>query len=134
MFKWNSIDEWKQLWRYYQVGIVNTIFGYGVFAAFIRFGINVYVAQIIAHIIGVMFNYFTYSRYAFAGKKSNLANYVLAYIFNYTVSVTALFLIHRAVNSPYLCGMIATIIASVVNYFVLKAVFRWKASDEQGQG
>jgi len=120
MFAWNSPKEWGQLWRYYQAGIVNTIFGYALFAIFVRLGINIYVAQIASHIIGVIFNYFTYSRYAFAGKDSRIVNYILAYALNYLVSVGGLFLIQHVVKSPYLCGIIATIIASIVNYFVLK--------------
>ena len=38
-----------QLWRYYQAGIVNTAFGYGLYAAFVAAGLNMYVAQIVAH-------------------------------------------------------------------------------------
>jgi putative flippase GtrA len=134
MFKWNSIDEWRQLWRYYQAGVVNTIFGYAVFAAFIKLDLNMFAAQALSHIIGATFNYVTYSRYVFAGKGSNLASYVLAYIFNYALSAIALFMMHRALSSPYLCGMIATGVASIINYFALKVVFRWKASDEQEHG
>ena len=67
MFKWTSVEEWRKLWRYYQVGVVNTVFGYTVFAALIKLGVNIYVAQIISHIVGATFNYITYSRYVFAG-------------------------------------------------------------------
>ena len=130
MFKWTSVEEWRKLWRYYQVGVVNTVFGYTVFAALIKLGVNIYVAQIISHIVGATFNYITYSRYVFAGNKSSLLSYALAYIFNYATSAIVLLLTHHMLSSPYLCGMIATVVASIINYFALKIVFRWKASDE----
>jgi putative flippase GtrA len=135
MFDWTSTAEWKRLWRYYQVGVVNTLFGYAIFAALIRLGVNVFAAQIVSHISGVVFNYFTYSRFAFSGYNSRLVNFALAYAFNYAVSFVVLFVVRNFIESLYLCGLIATIIASLVNYFVLKgSVFRRKVTNEQGDG
>ena len=48
----------------------------------------------------------------------------IAYGFNYLVGLTSLAGASLFVNSPYLAGAIAIVIASMVNYFVLKyAVF-----------
>ena len=132
MFSWTSAAEYRRLWRYYQAGVVNTLFGYGVFAALVRFELNVFIAQILAHILGMIFNYFTYSRYAFSGHESRTANFVAAYGFNYIVSFSALFFLRNIFVSMYLCGLIATIIASAVNYLVLKMfVFRRRAMNDQ---
>ena len=43
------ISSARRLWRYYQAGVVNTLFGYGMFALFVKLGLNMYVAQICAH-------------------------------------------------------------------------------------
>src|SRR3546814_4138992 len=52
-----------RVWRYYTVGVINSLFGYGVYALLLSMGLNMYAAQIIGHIIGVAFNYFTYRRH-----------------------------------------------------------------------
>jgi putative flippase GtrA len=47
----------KQLWRYYQAGIVNTAFGYGMYALLLSVGLWMYAAQLVAHVLGACFNY-----------------------------------------------------------------------------
>lgn len=129
MFDWRSSTEWKRVWRYYQAGVVNTLFGYGLFALFVWLGVNLYVAQIIAHVLGMTFNYFTYSRYAFAGHESSKRRFVLFYAFNYILGLLALAAATRFVASPYIAGLIAVVFVSIVNYFILKRlVFRTEAA------
>jgi len=129
MFDWRSIAEWKQLWRYYQAGIVNTAFGYGLYALCVAAGLNMYLAQIIAHILGVVFNYFTYSRYAFADRQGSLLRFVLSYALNYLLAVGFLWLVSRLIGSPYLAGLVATLAVSIINYFLLrKLVFQGATS------
>lgn len=125
MFQWRSADEWRLLWRYYQTGIVNAAFGYGLFAAFVTVGWNMYVSQIVAHILGMTFNYFTYSRYAFAGQTGSKRRYVVSYAFQYLFGLASLAAAARVISSPYLAGLISLGVVSVVNYFILKRlVFR----------
>jgi putative flippase GtrA len=129
MLDWRSSTEWKRVWRYYQAGVVNTLFGYGLFAFFVWLGLNIYVAQITAHVLGMTFNYFTYSRYAFAGHESSKSRFVISYAFNYLLGLVALAGAARFVSSPYVAGLIAVIFVSVVNYFILKRlVFRTEAA------
>lgn len=120
MFDWRSVDEWKRLWRYYQAGVVNTLFGFGLYALFVRLGLNMYVAQVIAHILGVIFNYVTYSRYAFAGQKGSMPRFVLSYALNYLLSLITLAAAAQLVASPYLAGLVSVVIVTIINFFVLK--------------
>ena len=120
MFDWRSVDEWKQLWRYYQAGIVNALFGFGLYALFVRLGFNIYVAQICSHVLGVIFNYFTYSRYAFAGDQGSKFRFILSYAANYFISLAVLAGLAMFIRSPYLAGLMTTVIMSVLNFFVLK--------------
>lgn len=120
MLDWKSPAEWKRLFRYYQAGIVNTAFGYGLFALFIWLGMNMYVAQIVSHVAGVAFNYLTYSRYAFRDHDANLKRFILSYGVNYLLSVACLAAATHVIASPYVAGLIATIFVSAVNYLVLK--------------
>lgn len=112
--------EWRRVWRYYQAGIVNMAFGFGLYALFVRLGMNIYLAQICAHVLGVMFNYFTYSRYTFAGNEGSKSRFVLSYVGNYFLGLALLAAIMQMLRSPYLAGLLSTLIVSVINYFVLK--------------
>lgn len=120
MFDWRSTGEWKRVWRYYQAGIVNLLFGFALFAGFVRLGLNIYVAQISAHVLGVAFNYFTYSRHTFAGEQGSKLRFVLSYIVNYFLGLGALAAFAQFIASPYLAGFASTVVVSVINYFMLK--------------
>ncbi len=120
VFDWRRRDEWLQLLRYYAAGVVNTLFGYGCFAALVWAGLNIYLAQIIAHMLGTAFNYLSYSRYAFAGHEGGKLRFVASYGVNYLLSLAALWAFSRLTPSPYLAGLAATLLVSVLNYFVLK--------------
>lgn len=129
MFDWRSPAEWKRVIRYYQAGAVNLVFGYCLFALFVWAGLDMYLAQVVAHVLGVVFNYFTYSRYAFAGQPGSRARFILSYVGNYFLNLGALALVALVVGSPYVAGLIATVFVSLVNYFVLKRlVFEDKAA------
>jgi putative flippase GtrA len=119
MFDWRSADEWRRLWRYYQAGILNTLFGYGLYALLVALHLNMYVAQAIAHLAGMTFNYFSYSRYAFAGHRVSTGRFVLSYGVNYLLLVASLAAASRIVKSPYLAGLGATVFVSAINYLVL---------------
>jgi putative flippase GtrA len=120
MLDWRSIDEWKRLFRYYQAGLLNAGFGYGMFAALVALGANMYVAQIVSHILGMTFNYLTYTRYAFRGHAPSISRYLGAYAGQYVLGLAALAGCARLGASPYLAGIGSLVIVSVVNYFVLK--------------
>lgn len=120
MFDWRSIEEWKRLLRYYQAGVVNTLFGYGLYSLLVLVGLNLFIAQSISHVAGVTFNHFTYSRYAFAGQRGSTRNFVVSYLLNYCCSLACLAAVSQVTPSPYLAGLITVIIVSIGNYFVLK--------------
>jgi putative flippase GtrA len=125
MFDWRSANEWRSLWRYYQAGIINTLFGYGLFSLFVWLGLNLFLAQITSHVIGMVFNYFTYSRHAFAGHTTTKARFALSYAANYLLGLMVLAALSHFILSPYLAGFLSIAVVSVVNFFVLKRlVFR----------
>ena len=114
-----------QLIRFYQAAAVNTLFGFGLYALMIRLGVNLYAAQVIAQVLGVSFNYLTYSRHAFRDREATKRSFVLAYAGNYGVNLALLALFHLVIRSAYLAGFLATVAASLVNYLVLRSlVFR----------
>ncbi len=117
-----------RLWRYYQAGVVNTLFGYACYAILVKLGIGIYVAQLIAHVIGVAFNYFTYSRHVFRDAGPARIRFGLSYVGNYLLSLAALALAAQIFVSPYVAGLAAIIVVSLINYFVLKHLVFTKAA------
>ena len=122
-------SRFGRLIRFYQAAAINTAFGFGIYALMIRLGVNIYVAQVIAQVLGVTFNYFTYSRHAFADRDASKGSFVLAYAGNYLVNLLLLWAFAQGIRSPYLAGLAATIAASLLNFLVLRSlVFRRRAS------
>lgn len=116
--------------RYYQAGILNTLFGLGAYALLVHFGLGRYAAQAIAHVAGMAFNYLSYSRHVFRDAGPAKMRFVVSYGINYLAGLTTLALVSRVIASPYIAGFLTTFIVSVGNYFVLKlVVFRRPASE-----
>lgn len=106
--------------RYYQAGAVNAAFGYGLYAAFVWLGLNLFVAQALAHILGVAFNYLTYSRHVFRDAGPAKLRFLASYVMNYAISLVSLAAISRVIASPYVAGLLAIVVVSVLNYFLLR--------------
>jgi putative flippase GtrA len=115
-----ALSSLERLWRYYQAGIVNTAFGYGLYALFVAIGLNMYLAQAVGHVLGMVFNYFTYSRHAFHDAEASKLRFVLSYAANYLLGLASLWAAAQAIASPYLAGLVAVLFVSLVNYFVLR--------------
>ena len=111
-----------QLFRYYQAGLINMAFGFTLYALLVATGMNIYVAQIISHMLGVAFNYFTYSRHVFRDAAPSKLRFVISYGINYLMSAAMLFIVSSTINSPYISGLIVILIVSLLNYFLLKNI------------
>lgn len=111
-----------ELFRFYQAALVNAAFGFGLYVLFVRLGLNIYAAQIISHIMGMTFNYFTYSRHVFRNSAPAKLKFAATYTINYFVGLGLLFVGSFFIKSPYIVGFFVLILASIVNYFLLKYV------------
>lgn len=111
--------------RFYGVAAINTAWGYGVYAGLVALGVNLFVAQIVAQVLGVAFNYFSYSVGVFGRRPRSGTAYLMAYGVNYFASLSFLALFHWAGLSPYLAGLAVLVCASLLNLLVLsRFVFR----------
>jgi putative flippase GtrA len=115
-----NLGRLVEVWRYYQAGAINIAFGYSLYALLVWLGINIYAAQILSHILGMGFNYFTYSRHAFRNSNPAKLRFVLAYGVNYVMSAAMLFVVIGWLPSAYAAGFLVTLFVSLINYFALK--------------
>lgn len=106
--------------RYYQAGAVNAAFGYSLYALLVWAGLHMYAAQLIAHVLGVAFNYFTYSRHVFRDAGPVKLRFIASYVVNYAISAAFLALASLFLHSPYAAGLASIIMTSMVNYVILK--------------
>lgn len=115
-----SRERLIELWRYYQAGVINTAFGLGAYALLVWLGLNMFVAQLVAHVAGVAFNYITYSRHVFRDAGPAKLRFTMSYVVNYLIGLTTLACVALVIKSPYLAGLITAVLVSILNYFILK--------------
>lgn len=107
--------------RFVLVGVINTLFGLGVYCLAIFIGIPYYIATIISNVAGVLFNFVTTGNLVFDNGDKRLfwrfvCCYVLVYIIN--TGLVKCFLV-MGINSYY-AGIIATPIVALCSYGLLK--------------
>ncbi|WP_300442340.1 GtrA family protein [Zoogloea sp.] len=114
--------------RFLSTGVLNTAFGYLVYVAAVYFGAGYSRALLIATVMGVVFNYFSFNRLVFRGESGLFvfAKFVLAYCFVYAVNVFFLgWLIRESGLNPYyaqgLCVPPSVLLSWVLmNFLVFK--------------
>jgi putative flippase GtrA len=62
----------NQFLRFLLVGILNTIFGFSIFAIFVQLGLDDKSAVLFSMILGVLFNFKTTGSFVFANKNNKL--------------------------------------------------------------
>jgi len=125
-----SFSPVARVWRYYKVGVINTLFGYGLYALLVSIGLQIFVAQIVGHVIGVTFNYFSYSRYVFQDGSASKLRFLLSYTLNYLIGLASLALAVKLLSSPYSAGLVAMLVTSITNFIVLRRYVFTSASYE----
>lgn len=110
--------------------MLNTGFGYGVYALLLLVGTNLFAAQLIAHGLGMTFNYFMFRRHVFRGSRAAVVPYIAAYAVNYALSLATLAGLTRVLTSDYLAGFLSIVFVALVNFIVLKfLVFLPRSAD-----
>jgi putative flippase GtrA len=107
--------------RFGVAGLVNAGVGYAAYAGFVFLGLNLFLAQALAHCVGTSFNYLTHRHFVF-NRRTGWAQYLSSSLLNYLASVVFLFGFSRLFASPYLSGLVATGATAVFSYLSLKFI------------
>lgn len=124
----NNFIKDKRFLKFVFVGIINTIFGYSIYALLIMLGVHYTLAMLCSTIIGSLFNFKTTGKIVFKNTKNNLIFrflfvYVAMYLFNMLVIKSCVFLNYNL----YLSGVIALFFAVPISFLLNRAfVFRGK--------
>lgn len=83
--------------RFLFVGVINTMFGYGLFVLFIWFGMHYSIALLCSNILGILFNYKTTGYIVFANKSNRLIlQFFLVYGVVYLFNLLELYLLDKS--------------------------------------
>lgn len=108
-----------QVVSFLAVGVLNTGFGYVIFAAGVLAGLSSGIALAIAMVIGVVFNFFTLGRLVFGSRDpTRLPRFVGVYALTYVVNLMLLGLWEGA-GVGSLLGQLACLPVTVSLTFVL---------------
>ncbi len=121
-----------QFIRFVLVAILNTAFGWCVYAALLWF-INLFhipnpyiLASLIGYVIGILFNFTTYSKLVFGNKKKSLLfKFVMVYVVCWICNSFGIGLLERLHVNNYLAGAITAIPVGFLGY-VLNSIFVFK--------
>ena len=124
-----------QFVRFLAVGLVNTLFGYGVFAAAVLAGLVGMPALVLAYLVGVPFNYFFTGRFVFGGTprtRGSFLRFVAAYVVIYVFNALLYRGIETAVVAPLLAQALCIPVVAVFSFLLFKLhVFRDTAPARQ---
>lgn len=131
-----SVWEWirylfsAEFIRFVLVAILNTAFGYGLFAFFIWIGLHYTLATLLSTIIGILFNFKTYGILVFKNKSNRLIiRFVAVYIVLYLCNVGGIAVLKWIGFSSYIAGLIMIVPAGVLGYILNKKfVYEVKSS------
>ena len=117
-----------QIIKFLGVGVLNTVFGYAIYAMLIFVNVPYLIALLAATVVGVIFNYFSFGRIVFHGYGGwfVFGNFVIAYAVIYGANAALL----RALTidfllSPYV-GQIICIPLSVLLSWLLMTYWVYK--------
>mgnify|MGYP006102091803 FL=1 len=109
--------------KFIAVGMVNTIFGVIAYLFFLKILNNYFFAITLSTFIGVLFNYFTYSKGVFkTSSKNSFIRFILNYACMYVLCLVLIYFFSTKGLEADVAGAISIIIISAINFFTLKVI------------
>lgn len=114
-----------QFVRFLLIGIGNTGFSYGLYAALLFLGLQYQVASLLALLLGIAFSFITQGNVVFRNAtRYTFLKFVVAWMLIYVINILIIGLLMRLSMNAYLAGAVATMPVTLISYFILKfAVF-----------
>lgn len=115
-------DTHVQFVKFLAVGALNTVFGYGVFAGLVLWGVAPMPALVITYVVGILFNFVTTRRLVFrrAGGLATFARFVGAYAVIYVFNVALYKLVEAAGAGALLSQALCLPVVAVFSFFLFK--------------
>jgi len=108
--------------RFLATGLLNTLFGYAIYAALLWAGLNPLLALLLGMLAGCIFNYFSYAGLVFDGHRNNavFARFGVAYGLIYAANASALYLLTQRWGwNPYLAQALCIPLSVVLSWMLM---------------
>lgn len=108
--------------RFVLIGILNTIFGVGLYCFFIYLGISYSVAVLFSTVLGVLFNFKTIGVFVFKNGDNRLIfRFLTVYSALYFVNIALIHLFIKLIElNEYIAGIVVTPIVAIVSFILQK--------------
>lgn len=116
----------KQIINFILIGILNTIFGYSLYALFIFIGFNYILSVFFATVLGVLFNFNTISKYVFISTDKKLIfKFSSVYFVVFIVNIALIKVFKLLSLNEYSAGLLAIVPVACLS-FMLNKFFVYK--------
>jgi putative flippase GtrA len=110
----------SQLIRFLITGVVNTLFGLGVYVACIAASLAPWLAMLVGTVAGIAFNFFSLGSYAFRDRSLHrLPRFVCSYGLTYLFNLAAFDGLHGWVRDPVWCQVLLTPVVALFSYLLM---------------
>ena len=117
----NLFNQNKKFILFLFVGLLNTLFGYSIFAFFLWIGVHFTLSALISTIAGILFNFTTFGRIVFKNNSySNLPKFVFIYALNYFLGVSVLYYCDQLDYNLYFVQAMLLMPTAVLRYLLMK--------------
>ena len=108
--------------RFLATGVINTGFGYAIFALLIWAGLDYLIAAPFSFLIGTLFNYFSnrYLVFFYKGPVSSLLRFCVVYGFLLIVNVALITVMVKVGIPELVAGALAVLPHAILGYVLLK--------------
>ena len=119
----------KQFIVFLCVGIMNTVFGYAIFAFFIFLKAPYYLAFLFAALLGLVFNFITTGRIVFKNKSFKIIyKFVFVSVIMYFLHIFLIKIINLQINNFYISGLMTMSLTALIAFYFNKKIFTIKNS------
>lgn len=112
-----------RLVKYLGVGMLNTLFGYGIYAGLVYIDLPYLIALLIATMAGVIFNYFSFGRMVFKSRGGwfVFGKFIVAYAVVYAINAAFLSILAYGFNfGAYLAQGICLLPSVAISWLLMK--------------
>jgi putative flippase GtrA len=107
--------------RFVLAGVVNTLFGWAVFASLILLGINISISLFFGMTLGVLFNYLTIGGYAFKKfSKKIFLKFMTSNLLIYFLNLFMLSYIQEVIKNIILAQLTLIPFLALISFFIMK--------------
>ena len=119
----NLRTEKKLFLLFLLTGVINTVFGYSIFAIGIFVGMESWLALMLSTVLGIVFNFKTIGALVFNSKdNSKFFKFLLVYALLYGVSLLLVELFMKLGLSAYMSGFVTLFPVAVLSFFLNKTL------------